>query len=249
VKKVIYFLWPVILLMVMNQVIYPILRHSIKDHSYISYYRFFLSLVFTAIFIKLINLVNAYNKMKKPVVGNFSNFFKGVFVGSIVSILSIALFCYSNGINILFDKLILLEIISSAIEATPAALLEEVSFRHGIVYGANILYGKTFAILLGSVPFGLLHLINIVSGEVVSLNQIIGIILAGALLSILYLQYGLWSAVGCHLIWNALSMVYKHALVLPYDNFINHFEGAYTTSIVIFFTLILITYFNRHSRE
>jgi hypothetical protein len=76
----------------------------------------------------------------------------------------------------------------------PPALTEEADFRLGIV-GA-------VALAAGSLPFGLLHLIDLFYGVPVDFSQVIGIVLAGLMLSALYLRFGLWAAIGAHYGWN-----------------------------------------------
>ena len=62
-----------------------------------------------------------------------------------------------------------------------------------------------FCDAVGSIPFGLVHLIDKLVGKEVLAVRVIGLILAGLLLSLLYLHYGLWAAIGCHWIWNVFS--------------------------------------------
>lgn len=87
------------------------------------------------------------------------------------------------------------------------ALIEEVGFRFGIVVFALGFFGFFPAIIAGSIPFGLLHIMNFISGLPIDWLYIIGTSVAGLFLTLLFLNYGLAAAIIAHYSWNVLASV------------------------------------------
>jgi membrane protease YdiL (CAAX protease family) len=113
------------------------------------------------------------------------------------------------------------------------ALLEELVFRHGIVHAGYLIFGEKFALLFGSIPFGLLHLVGIFFGQSVGLLQVIGISLGGLLLSYTYIEWGLGAVVCLHLIWNAFSVQWAEAFGLDIKMGPAQIEGSLSTIVVL----------------
>lgn len=130
----------------------------------------------------------------------------------------------------------------SLVSQIAPALTEEAVFRFGIVHGAHYLGGLTIGVAAGSLPFGLLHLINVYLGIPVDFQQVFGIVVAGVLLSLLYLKMGLWAAIGCHYAWNALANPWVKAMHLDASSGMAQFEGAWLTSVAIL-VAIAMTWF------
>jgi membrane protease YdiL (CAAX protease family) len=126
------------------------------------------------------------------------------------------------------------------------ALLEEIVFRHGIVHAGYVIFGEKIALILGSIPFGLLHLIGIFFGQPVGMLQVIGISLGGLLLSYTYIEWGLGAVVGLHLIWNTFSVQWSEAFGIDIKSGPAQIEGSFSTIVILALTcLIFIIYRNR----
>ncbi len=110
------------------------------------------------------------------------------------------------------------------------ALVEETAMRAGVVHLAAGFCGPGLGLLLGSVPFGALHLFGLLFGNPVTFGQVLGTAVAGLLLSLLYLRFGLWAAVGCHWAWNSLAGFWKRFIGLASTNV---FEAAPSTVLVL----------------
>ena len=85
------------------------------------------------------------------------------------------------------------------------ATIEEVGFRFGIVTIAVFYFNLNVGILLGAIPFGVLHLLNFLSGGEIYWLYILGTGVAGIFLSVIYLRFGLYAAVLVHYVWNVLA--------------------------------------------
>lgn len=112
------------------------------------------------------------------------------------------------------------------------ALSEEIVFRGGIVHATTAMFGRLPGLAAGSIPFGLLHVINILLGQVVTLGQIVGVCLAGLMLGLVYIRFGLTGAVGAHWAWNFMLGGWLRTLQLPLGTS-SYFEGAWSTCLVL----------------
>lgn len=113
------------------------------------------------------------------------------------------------------------------------SLTEEVVFRFGIVNAAAFLGGPWVALLAGSLPFGLMHLIGNVFGGNLELLQTLGVSFGGLLLSLVYLKWGLPAAIMTHAVWNSLSIPWLKGMYLDPRTDMASFEGAWTTCVVL----------------
>ncbi len=114
----------------------------------------------------------------------------------------------------------------------PAAV-EETAFRGGIVHFTSAYLNPTWGLVAGSVPFGVLHFFGRLFGNPVTLQHALGVSVAGLLLSLLYMKFGLVSAFGCHWVWNSLCGQWVKAMSLPRPGGVQAFEGSRTTAVVL----------------
>jgi membrane protease YdiL (CAAX protease family) len=137
---------------------------------------------------------------------------------------------------------------SRAISNLGPAALEEAGFRGGVVHIFAAAWGQWAGLLAGSVPFGVLHLLNFIFGNPSNLTHVVGVSVAGWLLSLLYLRFGLGAAFACHWVWNSLATNWTRAFQLPRDSAIVLFEGAWTTDLVLVLLCIAIHLLRQRDR-
>lgn len=142
-------------------------------------------------------------KMKPFFWGAPSSLLWGILIGLTISAVAGTGFGISQGYPLQWDKLFNGLPLNVFRQASPA-LIEEVVFRAGIVHSTYLLFGKAASLASGSVPFGILHLAGLLFGQSVTTSQIFGIGLAGLMLSLMYLRFGILGAFATHLTWNAL---------------------------------------------
>lgn len=136
----------------------------------------------------------------------------------------------------------------AAVANVSSAFLEEVGFRGGVVNGLVQWGGKTAGAAGGSVPFGLAHLAGRVFGQPVGAMHVLGTTLAGLLLSLVYLRYGLWAAISCHWVWNTFCGAWIRFFGIPRLGGVQAFEGAWTTSLVLLVFSTLLAFQLRDTR-
>jgi membrane protease YdiL (CAAX protease family) len=138
---------------------------------------------------------------------------------------------------------------SRAISNIGTAAIEEASFRAGVVQIVASAWGPWAGLVAGSVPFGALHLLNILFGSPPSLAHVIGVSAGGWLLSLLYLRFGLTAAFACHWVWNSLATNWVRAFQLPRKSRMVLFEGAWTTDLVLVLMCGAIHWLKRSTEE
>ena len=203
------------------------------------------SMVYTAvgsglafIIVRVIQALAIEMDVALPLIGRHTGLLVGCFWGFIVSLASAGLFHHtrqpspippwkSDGLDIkMFANVF------------PAAI-EEAAFRGGVVHFLNILFGKGAALLGGSIPFGLVHLVGRLFGRQVNRAQVVGVSLAGLVLSLLYLHAGLLSAIGFHWTWNVACVHRVLIFSLPQENGVELIESHWTTLVTLAaFTLL-----------
>ena len=167
-----------------------------------------------------------------PHIGNFKGLLTGIAIGLVVSAASGVLYYLVNKPDLqisAFTEQINIRLISNI----SSAIVEELGFRGGIVHCLQMYYGKIAGMLGGSIPFGIIHLVGRILGQPVGVFHVIGCTLAGLLLSLVYMKFGLLAAVGCHWIWNSLCGSWVKVFSLPKKGGVQIFEGAWTTCIVL----------------
>ena len=190
----------------------------------------------------------------KITLGSIKSLLWGIFIGLIASITSGLLYYFTSSTYVSETELSILSLIFNEntgvrfISNLSPAIVEELGFRGGLVHILNAQFGELAGLLGGSIPFGVLHIIGRIFGQPVGISHIIGVTFAGLLLSLLYLRYGLLSAIGCHWIWNSLVRFWVSILDLPKKGGIQVFEGSWTTSVVLAALCIMI-YFIKNKKE
>ena len=84
-------------------------------------------------------------------------------------------------------------------------LIEEIAFRFGLAFFALKFYGRVAAMIAGSIPFGLLHLLNFLSGQPIQWDYILGTGIAGLFLTMVFLRFNLAASIATHFTWNVLA--------------------------------------------
>lgn len=107
------------------------------------------------------------------------------------------------------------EIFNKALFQLRPAIIEEVGFRFGLVLLALHFFGKKAALFAGSVPFGILHLLNFMSGQEIQWDYIFGTSIAGLFLSLVFLNFNLGAVIVTHYIWNVFTSLY--AKIFSFD--------------------------------
>ncbi len=165
----------------------------------------------------------------KPIFwGNSYSLFWGIGIGVLISVAAGAGYGISNGFSFQFNKLFL-DFGSKLIGNLYPALTEEAYFRSGIVNMLSQMFGQTFGLASGSVPFGVIHVIGVFFGKTITFAQILGISLAGLMLSLVYLRFGLIGAASCHLMWNAFIPGWAKVYGAESKNMVSLIEGSWIT--------------------
>lgn len=109
------------------------------------------------------------------------------------------------------------------------AIIEEVGFRYGIAGLIFAFFGLVPALVAGSIPFGILHMLNFLSGDPIYWEYIIGTTVAGLFLTLVFLRHGLVAAILAHYTWNVLASTSAEILRIPQEKI----EAGYPTLIIL----------------
>ena len=131
--------------------------------------------------------------------------------------------------HILFHWPAASDILGQALFQVRPALIEEIGFRLGLAGLATALYGRTAGWVAGSIPFGLLHLLNFATGEPIMWDYIIGTTAAGLFLTTVYFNFDLTGAIATHFTWNVFASLWAESLTIPQE----HLEGAPATLVIL----------------
>jgi membrane protease YdiL (CAAX protease family) len=142
-------------------------------------------------------------KMTPFIWGKPSSLLWGLVIGLAISATTGISFGISQGYPFHWENLFNNLAMNALGHASPA-LTEEIVFRAGIVHSTLLLFGKLAGLASGSIPFGILHLAGLLFGQSVTPAQVLGISLAGLMLSLMYLRFGILGAFATHLTWNTL---------------------------------------------
>jgi len=177
-----------------------------------------------------------------PLVGSLKKLLLGILLGLATSMVSGLLYYavykpeISHNLPVIFKQNLPL----AATSNISSAVIEEAAFRGGLVHFIAAYWGQTAGLLGGSIPFGLAHLAGRIWGIPVDLLHVIGTAMAGLLLSLVYLRWGLLSAIGLHWTWNSLCLVWVRSFCLGQNGAIV-FEGSITTtSVLVMISLALL---------
>lgn len=164
--------------------------------------------------------------------GKPSNLLWGMLIGLMISTASGIGFGLSQGYPLQMENLFN-NFFSNALRQASPALVEEIVFRAGIVHSTLQLFGNIAGLASGSVPFGILHLAGLLFGQSVTAAQIFGISLAGLMLSLMYLRFGILGAFGTHLVWNALVRGWLDVYGVTDRAVVSDLEGSWVTCLIL----------------
>jgi len=174
-------------------------------------------------------------QFKSPKLGQARDFAMGCAVGLAVSAFSGLLYAWSNGLEVFWNEA-WPNLGHAFLGSIFSAFNEEIVFRGGMVEATLQMFGKTPALAVGAIPFGLIHLLSLLMGVTVTAGQIFGIIVAGLLLTLSYLRWGLLGAIGIHWMWNSLVVCWVYELRLNPQSGVSDLEGTWTTCLVLAIT-------------
>lgn len=192
-----------------------------------------IGLLLSGSFLKVLRWFAERTSTPRPKRGSSWGLGIGLTFGFLASLLSGLAFSWTSGHHVDFsqfsDNLGL-----KALGNIFPAVVEETAFRGGVVHFVSTLFSPSLGLAAGSIPFGVIHFFGVLFGNPVTIQHALGVSMAGLLLSLLYLRFGLASAFGCHWFWNTLCGSWVKALALPQSGGVQTFEGAWTTIIVLF---------------
>lgn len=198
-----------------------------------------------------IYLLNAYAiqllKLKPVFWGNGVSLLWGLGIGVLVSLVSGVGVGILNGYSLHLSKLFLNFDIKVIGNLYPA-LTEEVYFRGGVVHVVAQALGQTFGLASGSIPFGVIHIVGAFFGKTVSIAQIVGISLAGLMLSLMYLRFGLLGAISSHLMWNTFVAGWQKVYAVEDENIVSYIEGSWITCCILVVVCVFL-YWSRPKKD
>jgi hypothetical protein len=172
--------------------------------------------------------------------GKPSSLFWGLAIGLTISAVSGIGFGLTQGHQFLWENLSN-NLPMNVLGQSSPALIEEIVFRAGIVHSTLYLFGKAAGLASGSAPFGILHLAGLLFGQSVTTMQILGISLAGLMLTFVYFRFGILGAFATHLTWNALVGGWiKVYGVTDRAAAVSALEGSWITCLVLAVTCIAL---------
>lgn len=170
--------------------------------------------------------------MKPMNLGGPSSLFYGLLIGIVISFCSGIGFGLINGYHFQFGN-ILPDMHLKVLGNSFPALCEEIVFRGGIVEATMQLLGRGAGLAAGSLPFGILHLVGIFFGGTVTAAQVLGISLAGLMLSLVYLRFGILGSFACHLVWNSFVGGWIKVYGITDKAAVSDLEGSWVTCAVL----------------
>jgi len=198
-----------------------------------------LGIILSAITYLVFKKLSDYQNLQVMNLGSGIGFVGGMILGLIVSCTVAYLFYLIKApkYNIsLISKDIHLRMLANVFPA----LVEEITFRGGIVHFLTTFWGKTVGLIGGSVPFGIIHFVGRIFGHPVDFFHVVGVSMAGLTLSVLYLEFGLLPAVGFHWTWNFLCPQWVKVFNLPQKGGVQLLEGHWITSTVLLIVVIAL---------
>jgi membrane protease YdiL (CAAX protease family) len=164
----------------------------------------------------------------------------GILIGLVVSFASGGLYSLSKNRKTWYFQYFSENLGKRMIRNLGVASLEEVGFRGGMVFFLKSFWGNPSAIIGGSALFGIAHLGGRLFGQPVGLMHVIGASLAGLVLTLIYMKYGLLSSMSFHWIWNVLVRSWIKTLKVDENGALQKFEGAWTTILVFIAASLLL---------
>lgn len=117
------------------------------------------------------------------------------------------------------------------------AIGEEIIFRGTLLNFFAQKNKRYVGLIISAIVFALIHLLNVLMGQEVSMSHIVTLALAGLFLGLIYLNFGLVSAIATHYIWNLL-----HAGS-------NFSEEGYTVQSVLFILCLGLFYLDMKNQK
>lgn len=137
-----------------------------------------------------------------------------------------------------FQSISFYEVINQLFFQVRPAIIEEIGFRFGLVLLSFYFFGWRWAVILGSIPFGVLHLLNFIDGQEIHWNYILGTTAAGLFLSSLFLNFNLTAAIFAHYMWNVLAALTSKILNVPQEMIEGNQMTMLSLSVCSYFLLI-----------
>lgn len=151
----------------------------------------------------------------------------GLIYGIIAILTSVSFILWGSDWRV--ENLSMSNIVNQLLFQIRPAVIEEVGFRYGIVVFALVFFGRTSALIVGAVPFGILHLLNFISGQPIYWEYIFCTAVAGLFLTLVFLRHGLGAAILAHYTWNVCAAVFSEVLKIPQERI----EGGSATFAVL----------------
>ncbi|MGB6128544.1 MAG: type II CAAX endopeptidase family protein [Psychrilyobacter sp.] len=102
--------------------------------------------------------------------------------------------------------------LASLLPGLQAPLLEEIIFRGYLLHTfIETKCNKYLSLIIVSLIFGALHMINYFLGDPISLSYILGVAAGGILLGSIYIRFGLWISIIVHYLWNSSNSLFLKA--------------------------------------
>jgi membrane protease YdiL (CAAX protease family) len=176
-----------------------------------------------------------FKKLNVPamVIGDFTSFIWGLIFGLTISLSSGVIYGLINHHPMRMGKLFN-NFDTKLLSNLYPAFTEEIYFRGGIVHLISHLFHSNWGLVIGSVPFGVIHVIRVLFGKKVTFSQILGISLAGLMLSLMYFRFGLIAAIVSHLMWNAIVLGWGQVYQIDNKHLENNIEGSWSTCLILF---------------
>ena len=211
--------------------------------EYRGYIACVIGLAFSFIFFKFLSFIWPQIKTEENIGRLAEDGVSGAILGLIAFLCSIVVL-YISDHSTDFSKLELGSFLNNLFFQVRASTIEEVGFRLGIVGIASQVFNKRIAIILGSIPFGLLHLLNFLSGQEIVWLYIWGTAVAGLFLSVIFLRSGLWAAIFAHYSWNVFSSSFGRISTFSQEDL----EGATSTYLILIIMSAFLLYQDKNKQ-
>lgn len=175
-------------------------------------------------------LLSSWQGIARPRVGSPLGLLLGVALGAMLTIGSVAAMGVVGAYPFDFQPFPADALVGSMKHHIRPACVEETFVRAGTVHFLASFFGAGWGYLGGSIPFGVMHLVN----PSTTYKHVICISSFGWLASVLYLELGLFAAIGVHFTWNVLSVYLINSLNWAHlGGSAFALEGAWTTTFLI----------------
>lgn len=230
--KIFAAIFPIILYLVLILLQVSLLSEYIPDSLVSSVKVMVIGLVFGITILFSNYFFSKTMKVAKTDLGGFTGLLKGFLIGFLV-VSFLALFYYIVNKPALNFSLFFNDFLPHFVADVSPGAMEEMAHRGGTVHFLSLFYGKSIALLGGSIPFGLIHILRLLFGLGTDAMHIIGVCFIGLMYSLIYLRFGVLACFACHWIWNTLVSAWVNVFNLPQNGGMQILESAWTTMIVL----------------